>query len=101
MAMPDQVPDVGAAKSRVPPPVGAWVYPIEASPENTSVSAEPFVVLKVWPLVSNCPFSITKTAPDGASIVTSPVSCRSPQTCTLPLKLLLPDHLLEAGRSGS
>src|ERR1051326_1264852 len=47
MAPPDQTPDVGAVMSRVPPPVGAWVYPPALSPENTTVSAEPLAVLSL------------------------------------------------------
>src|ERR1700736_1603821 len=84
--------------SSVPPPVGAWVYEPELFPENTTVSPEPLVVVKLKPLeVSNCPFSMTSTAPAGASIVTSPVSCKSPQTTSLPLSDIEPDHLLRAG----
>src|SRR5437762_481966 len=101
MATPFHGPVVGAVMSSVPPPVGAWVYDPEVSPEKTTVSAEPLEVCSRYPLVSSCPFSMTRTAPAGALIVTSPVSCKSPQTVTLPLNVLLPDHRLLAGSGGS
>src|ERR1700756_1589677 len=101
MATPLQVPWVGAAMSSVPAPVGAWVYEPELSPENTIVSAEPLAVLSVYPLVSSCPFSITRTAADEALMVTLPVSCRSPQMMVLPVKLCAPDHRLLFGSGGS
>src|ERR1700730_4312296 len=59
----------------VPVPVGAWVYEPELSPENTTVRAEPLEVVRVKPLVSSWPFSMTSTAPAGALIVTLPISC--------------------------
>src|SRR5215470_357469 len=101
MATPFQAPVVGAVMFSVPPPVGACVYDPELVPLNTTVSAEPLDVLRVYPLVSSCPFSMTRTAPSGALMVTSPVSCRSPHICTLPLRLLDPDHRLLLGSDGS
>src|ERR1700730_12347794 len=101
IATPFQAPEVGAVMSRVPAPVGAWVYDAELLPENTTVRAEPLEVVSVYPLVSSCPFSMTRTAPDDALIVTFPVSCRSPQTITSLLKVFDPDHWLLAGSGGS
>src|SRR6185436_21103431 len=83
IATPDQGPLLGAWISIVPPPVGMWLYVPELSPEKTIVNWEPSAVRMVNPLVSSWPFSITSTAVEGASIVTSPVNCTSPQACTL------------------
>src|SRR5437870_3094879 len=45
------------------------------------VSAEPEGVWRVWLLRSSCPFSITRRDPGDAVVsVTSPASCKSPQT---------------------
>src|SRR6185437_4554605 len=99
--MPDHGPDVGAAMSMVPPPVGAWTYDPPLVPENTIVTAEPSLVVIEYPLVSSWPFSMTRTAPAGASMVTFPVSFRSPHTWTFPLNDWLPDHWLAAGSAGS
>jgi len=73
--------------SKVPPPEGMCKLVLLLDPVNTTVSPEPAVVCNVKPLVSSWPFSITRTALLGASIVVLPVNCWSPQTILLPLRL--------------
>src|SRR5689334_22427054 len=58
--MPEKVPEVGAAMSRVPPPVGAWVYDPPLSAENTNVSPEP---------LARCTSSVPTRPPDTTDLV--------------------------------
>ena len=71
-----------------PPPVSAYVYDDELVPVNTTVRPEPAEVWIVYPLLSSCPFSMTRTAPDPeVFMVTLLVSCTSPHMIWLPLQL--------------